>query len=144
MQRLDTLWKLVTAASAVRDMAVETKAYEFNVAAAVTFYLHAEYARVILKRWSQPRIVIQAELQAGFGWRVQTDRDEAGVYLVAKRRTLIGNLSRANFRVMLPHDAYAVLKLDNGSLELDDLKHTLHIPPPDTMNTLSIQSTAGR
>jgi hypothetical protein len=144
MQRLDSLWKLVSAASAVRDMAFEKKAYEFKVAPKTTFYLHAENARLTLKRWHEPKITVHAELQAGFGWRIQTEQDDAGVYLVAKRRTIIGNLSRAQFRVLLPHDAYVVVKMENGSVEMDDIQHTLHIPPPDSDNTVTIQITTAR
>jgi hypothetical protein len=42
---------------------------------------------------------------------------------------------------MLPHDAYVVLKMENGSVELDDIHHTLHIPPPDSDNSVTMQIT---
>lgn len=129
MQRLEALWKLVSVAAAVRDVALESRRLEFVAAAGSTFYLHAEHARVTVARWPQRRILLEAALQAGFGWRMQAEQDEAGVYVVAKRRTLVGNLSRAQFRVLLPDDVYAVLKLAAGSLELEDVEGTLHLPP---------------
>lgn len=130
MQHLDTLWKVLNSASTVRDLAQETRVYEFAVAAPTTFYLHTEQAQVQITRWSQPRIRIRATLQAGFGWRMRTDQDEAGVYLVARRRMVIGGIARARFDIHVPDVTHLALKLTDSRLTLDGLSHTLHIPAP--------------
>lgn len=141
MENLDTLRKLATVASNVRDIAFDTKIYQFKVAQPVTFYLDAEQSAVTLARWSQPEVMVRAQLQAGFGWRVITEQDEAGVYIIAKRRALVGNLSRAQFQVRVPHDTYCIMKLQNGALLLDGINGTVDVPPLQSDNR-AIQITS--
>ena len=129
MQHLDSLWKAVNIVGSVRDMAIESKIYRWNIAPPITFYLHIEYADIFIQRWGKPIIEARVKLQAGFGWRVATDQDEAGVYVVAKRKPFIGSLGRAKFTVSLPQNIYLTLKLEHCQLSLDDLNTTLNIPP---------------
>ena len=48
MQHLETLRKLFSAAAAVRDIAYETKVYDFPIPAPVTFYLDVQDASVTI------------------------------------------------------------------------------------------------
>ncbi|GAB4525039.1 MAG: hypothetical protein OHK0046_40390 [Anaerolineae bacterium] len=129
MQRLNTLWQLASAASTVRDMAQHTRVYTFAAAKDSTFYVQAENTVLEIRRWHKPMIEVKVTLQAPFGWRVVTDFDDAGVYLVAKRRAVVGGLSSAKMAVYLPHDTYLILKLMEGTLMLDNINGTLEIPP---------------
>ena len=129
MQPLDSLWKAVTIVSSVRDLALESKTYHWDITPPITFYLHVECATVVLKHHDKPTISATIELQAGFGWQVATDQDDAGVYIVAKRKPLIGTIGRGNFDITLPHDIHVTLKLEHCQLRLDDLHTTLDIPP---------------
>jgi len=129
MQRLETLWKLVNAASTVRDMAITSRVLEFTVQPPVTFYLHAEYAALTISRWDVPRIRVQCQLQAGFGWNMQTDQDEAGVYVVARRRPVVGSAGSATFQIDLPRDTHIVLRMAHCSVQWDDLNGEFHIHP---------------
>jgi hypothetical protein len=128
MQHLDSLWKAVNIVSSVRDLAVESKTYQWDITPPITFYLHVEYADVTLKRHDIATISAKVELQAGFGWQVATDQDEAGVYIVAKRKPLIGTMGRGNFEITLPQDIHITLKLEHCQLTLDDLNTTLDLP----------------
>jgi hypothetical protein len=74
--------------------------------------------------------VIAAQLQAAFGWRIASDQDGAGVYFVARRRPVVGGLSRALFRVNVPYETYLVLNLTSGRLVLDEVNGTLELGPP--------------
>lgn len=129
MQHLDSLWKAVNIVSSVRDLAVESKTYQWDITPPITFYLHVEYADVTLKRHNAPTISAKLELQAGFGWQVATDQDDAGVYIVAKRKPVIGTMGRGNFHITLPHNIHVTLKLEHCQLTLDDLNTTLDLPP---------------
>jgi hypothetical protein len=129
MQHLDSLWKAVTIVSSVRDLALESKTYHWDITPPITFYLHVEYADVILKRHDKPMISAKVELQAGFGWQVTTDQDDAGAYIVAKRKPLIGTMGHGKFDIILPHNIHVTLKLEHCQLTLDDLNTTLDIPP---------------
>lgn len=142
VQHLDTLWKMVSAASTVRDLAQEARSYEFFVPTPGTFYLHAEQATVRIARWQHPKISVRVSLQAGFGWRLKTDQDEAGVYLVAKRRAVVGSMARSNFEVMVPQQTYLVLRLEPGGVLLDNVQGTLHISPPDSSQHMQIAPQA--
>jgi hypothetical protein len=131
MHHLNTLWQLVNAASTVSELARHTQTYRFGVMSGpITLYLQAEYAEVQITRWGQPQVVITAQLQAAFGWRIASDQDEAGVYFVARRRPVVGGLSRALFRVSVPYPTYLVLQLSSGRVLLDEVDGTLDLAPP--------------
>lgn len=132
MQKLNTLWRLASAASTVREIAQHTRSYQFAVREPITFYLRADNAHVSFVRWNRPLVEITTRLQAPFGWRIMTDQDDAGVYFAAGRRAVVGGLSSARFDVLLPHNAYIVLNLSGGSCVLQQVDGTLHIDPPTT------------
>ena len=134
MQRFENLWKAVNLVSSVRDLAVESKTYQWDVAPPITFFLDVEYGDVRLKRHNKSVISASIELQAGFGWQIVTDQDPAGVYIVARRKPLIGTMGRGKFEVILPHDVHITLKLEQCQLILDDLNTTLDFPP-QTLST---------
>lgn len=140
-KHLNTLWQVVNAASTVADFTRQSQTFTFNVAPAITVYLRAEQAEVRLVRWEQPKVDVFVQLQAAFGWRVATDQNSDGVYIVAKRRMLLGNMSRAKFTLTIPYDAYLILKLRQSSLLLTDVDGTMHVPPKTTQGILQLPST---
>ena len=140
MQHLDTLWKVINAAGTVRDLAQERKTYQFTVEPPTTFYLHTEHAFVHVKRWYLPKIEIRTVLDVKFGWRVMTDQDDAGVYVVAKRRTVVGSMARGEFKIFVPRDTHLILKVEHGAIMLDDVNATLQIPPPVNDETVYLES----
>ncbi|MBZ0278063.1 MAG: hypothetical protein K8I60_18090 [Anaerolineae bacterium] len=143
MQHLNTLWQAISAASAVTDLARHSQTFTFGVSGPVTFYLRAEQAEVRVIRWIKPHIEVIAQLQAAFGWRVATDQDEAGVYVAARRRPLVGGLSRAVFEVRVPPPTYLILNVEGGRVVLENTDGTLHIPPAESDGTSRI-TPAGR
>ena len=128
MQHLDSVWKAMNIVSSVRDIAVESKTYQWDITPPITFFLQAEYSDVTITRHDKPIISAKLELQAGFGWQVATDQDAAGVYIVAKRKPLIGTIGRGKFHISLPHTVHVTLKLEHCQLTLDDLNTTLDLP----------------
>jgi hypothetical protein len=129
MQRLNTLWQIASAASQVAEMARASQHYHFTVGAATTFFLHCAHAEVRISRWEQPEIDVVAQLQAPFAWRVETDQDDAGVYFVARRRPVVGQIAGAVFDVHVPHDTYLVLKMEYGRISVGDINGTVELPP---------------
>ena len=128
MQRLNTLFQLVSAASTVRDIAQTARTYSFAVSEPITFYLRAEHATVEVRRWNRPIVEVRVALKAPFGWRVGTDQDDAGVYIAAARRSVVGGLSRATFHVRLPVETYLMLNLTHGAVHLRNINGMLEIP----------------
>ncbi|MGQ9889294.1 MAG: hypothetical protein ACUVSX_12500 [Aggregatilineales bacterium] len=136
MPRLTTLWQTVSAVVELSEIARSRQTYYFSTLGPITFFLKAEQAEVRVRRWAQPRVEVTVTLQAAFGWRVATDQDEAGVYVVAKRRPLVGSLARAAFDVLVPHDAYLDLRLDGGRVVLEGVRGALQVPPPSAEGAL--------
>lgn len=130
MQTLNTLRRLLSAASLVRDAAFETKTLEFLALKPLTFYLDTQDSEVIIRRWEQTKISVCVRLQVGFGWHLQNEQDEAGVYVVAKRKLVVGSFSRADFDIALPDTAHVVLKLTDSVILLENVTGTFQIPAP--------------
>jgi hypothetical protein len=130
VQTFNTLRKLLSAASLVRDAAFETKTLEFLAPKPLTFYLDTQDSEVIIRRWPQAKISVRVRLQVGFGWHLENEQDDAGVYVVAKRKLVVGSFSRAEFDIALPDTAHVVLKLADSVMLLDDVTGTFQIPAP--------------
>lgn len=138
MQHLNTLWKIANAASEVAEIARSSEVYRFNLNAGMTFYLHTAHAEVRVRRWEEPRAEVHAQLQAPFGWQVRTDQDEAGIYFVARRKPVVGNLSGAVFTLVVPHTTDLLLKLDQCRFVLDDVTATIALPPHAQLDALTL------
>lgn len=133
-KHLNTLWRVVNAASTVIDFARQAQTYTFPVNGPITVYLQAEQAEIRVVRWLLPKVDVFVQLQAAFGWRIVTDEDADGVYVVAKRRALVGAISRATFTLSVPHDAYLIFKLSASNLLMTDVNGSLNIPPQEAIN----------
>lgn len=133
MQKLNRLWQITNAASTVRDLAQHTKTYHFAIRPPGTVYLQAEYADVTIVRWNRPNVEITTVLQAPFGWRIATEQDDAGVYMVARRRAMIGGFSTAKFVIRLPDVLYLTLKLSECSISLRQVTGAFEFAPTQSL-----------
>jgi hypothetical protein len=135
MQHLDTLWRLINAAGTVRDLASDNKTLTYYVPEAATLYIHVEASHIALQRHQQRHITIETSLQPTFGWRLQSEQDEAGVYLVAKRRRGLQGISHGQFLIYAPNDVHCVVRAENSQFTLADITQTLHISPDGNITT---------
>ena len=126
---LDKAWQAFKLLGAARDIAIESRHFNWDVAPRATFFLQAEYADIRLVKRERQAIDLKVQLQAGFGWQLLTDHDDAGVYVIARRKAVIGRLSRGRFEIALPADAHVSLKLDHCQLCLAELNTALELPP---------------
>ena len=129
MRHFDNVWKALRLAGAARELAIETRRLQWEVKTPSTFFLQAEYADIRLSTHDRLEVLAKVELQAGFGWQLATDQDEAGVYIIARRKPLIGSIGRARFDITVPQDLHVSLKLEHCQLCLNDLNTTLEFPP---------------
>ncbi len=127
--KLQNAWRAVKLLGAARDMAIETRRFHWEVAPDSTFFLQAENADIRFVKREGHAISATIQLQAGFGWQLATDQDDAGVYVIARRKALIGGFSRGRFDIALPADAHISLKLDNCQLCLAALNTALDLKP---------------
>lgn len=136
MQHLNRLWQMVSAMNTVRDIAQKTKTYYFAIQPHMTFYLHIAGAEVELIRWERPMIEMTVRLDGVFGWKVAVDQDEAGIYVAARRRPIVGEITYGRFEVRCPHDTYNIFKLEACRLTLNDVTGEFHLPPKNDTNPL--------
>lgn len=126
---LEQAWSAFKLIGAARELAIETRRFHWDVKPRATFFLQAQYADIRLVAKDRQAIAAKIELQAGFGWQLLTDQDEAGVYIIARRKALIGSMSRCRFDIALPRDAHISLKLEHCQLCLADLNTALDLKP---------------
>ena len=129
MRLLDNTLKALKLVGAARELAIETRRFNWNVAPGTTLYLQAEYADIRLVTHDRRELLAKVELQAGFGWQLLADQDEAGVYIIVRRKPLIGSISRCSFDIALPDDLHLSLQLEYCRLCLDELTSSLELPP---------------
>lgn len=129
LKLIDKAWKALKIIGAARELAIETRHFNWDVAAGATFFLQAQHADIRLLMHERAEILAKIELQAGFGWQVATDLDEAGVYIVARRKPIIGAIGRGKFEITLPDHVHISLKLENCQLCFAELNAALDLPP---------------
>lgn len=115
---------LDTTTAAASQATSESFRQIFNVRLPCTVYVRAAHCQVDVLRQSgereRERVELYATLRAAFGWEFSTDQDDAGVYIVAKRKPVVGALADARFTLMVPAGAHLVLHLTPGSVHLID------------------------
>ena len=131
MQRLAKLTQLAAAAAAVGDIALKAHTHRFGAPGPLTLYAHLESAEVIVERRVLPYLEANVRLQAPFAWRVVFDQDEAGVYVVARRRPLVGELGGGTFHLIVRPDTFLHLRLEGCKLTLIDLHTVMELPPAE-------------
>src|SRR5689334_14414230 len=87
-----------------------TKSYDqvFDVVLPVTIFVRASHSSVTVQMKPGNQVRVTANLQAFFGWELVAEQDDAGIYIVAKRKPIMGSLSRAKFTLIVPPEANLV------------------------------------
>ena len=129
MPGLNRLWQALRLLNAAQELASESRQLEWSVTPPNTFFLQAEHCHITLSWHEQRRILARLDLQAGFGWQWTSDQDEAGVYLIARRKHLIGGLGTGKIAISLPHGIHISLKLQGCQLCCHGLNGSLELPP---------------
>jgi hypothetical protein len=100
----------------------------FEVTLPTTVYVRASQCEVTVRREPGNRVELSASLRASFGWELVAEHDSAGVYIVAKRKRLVGTLSTARFTLTVPPEANLVFHLTPGTVHLHDINGKLTVP----------------
>jgi hypothetical protein len=129
VHRLETLFQLVSAVRALPDLTKRRQVAAYEVHGPTTIYVRASFSQVTVRRSLEPRVQIECELRQAFGWEWTVERDEVGIYVVLKRRPVVGKLSTADLHLLVPTDAYLVFHLTPGSVQLADFNGRLAVEP---------------
>lgn len=132
---MQTLNQLLQAAEVLNDLTRQKHTHTLPALADdLTVYIHADDAAVRIVRWSRRTVEATIETRPPIGWRMATEYDENGVYIVAMKRGALGRLSKAALNVFVPQAAHLVLRLQGGLVTLDHVHGTLHIPPAEAID----------
>src|SRR5215207_4091251 len=78
-----------TAASATSKSFMQ----HFQVTLPTTVYVRASQCEVTVRHRVGTQVELAANLRASFGWELVAEQDDAGIYIVAKRKPVVGKLS---------------------------------------------------
>lgn len=123
---------LGVAVEAVPKASHESYTQVFNVTPPVTVYVRGSQCRVTVRRETTTKVTLHADMYRKFGLDLAAEQDEAGVYIVARQKTVVGRLSRAHFTVTVPADTHLVFRLTPGDIIIQDINGMLELPPAET------------
>jgi hypothetical protein len=101
----------------------------FNVVPPITIYVRGSNCRVAIQRGATPKVILRADMRRAFGLELAAEQDDAGVYIVAKQKRVVGKLSRADFSLTVPADCHLVFHLTPGDVVLEDIDGMMELPP---------------
>jgi hypothetical protein len=113
-----------TAASATTKSFVQY----FEIALPSTVYVRASQCEVTVHHRAGTRVELAANLRASFGWELVAEQDEAGIYIVAKRKPIVGRMSTARFTLTVPPEVNLVFDLTPGAVKLASINGKITLP----------------
>jgi hypothetical protein len=123
---------LVTAVQATTETAATAAArsfiQRFDVRLPTTIYVRASQCDVTIFRQPGNQVELSANLRASFGWDFIAEHDDAGVYVVARRKPVVGAISTARITLIVPPEANLVFHLTPGTVHLADVDGKLSVP----------------
>ena len=143
MRSLELAWQIFSTVKDLPDVTRKQVVTAYEVGEPTTVYIRASYSRVIVQRTTERRVQIACDLRHAFGWEWVTERDDAGIYVVLKRKPVVGVLSSAELVVTVPPDAYLVFNLTPGSVHLADFDGRLSVAPVDDSGVTDAVVTDG-
>lgn len=102
----------------------------FPVEFPITVFVRASKCHVTVYYHELDQVELHASLYAAFGMRLIIERDEAGIYVVARRRRVVGAFSRSEFTVVVPRYCHLAFNLTPGHVRFIRLNGVLQVPPP--------------
>lgn len=100
----------------------------FNVRLPVTVFVRGSSIDVQIYYVAGTRVELEASFRASFGWEFVTDQDDAGVYIVARRKPVVGAIASASFSLKVPPEANLALHVTPGSVKIFGVDGKLTIP----------------
>lgn len=129
MRSFELAWQIFSTARSLPDVTSRRHVVAYEVQNPTTVYVRASHCRVNVQRTPTAQVQVECELRQSFGWDWLVERDEAGIYIVLKRKPLVGALSSAALTLIVPPDAYLVFNLTPGNVHLADFEGSLAVAP---------------
>ena len=116
------------AVDAVPHVAQRSYVQVFNVSPPVTVYVRGSHCRVTVRRSLVDKVTLEANLYRAFGVELAAEQDGAGVYIVAKRKPVVGTVARVDFTLSVPANTHLAFHLTPGDVVFESLEGLFEIP----------------
>jgi hypothetical protein len=117
----------------------------FEVRLPTTIYVRATQSEVTVIHRPGNKVELSANLRASFGWELVAEQDDAGIYIVAKRKLVVGTLSSADFTLIVPPEANLVFNLTPGAVKFANINGKFNIVRPfEQIHDAEISRTSSR
>ena len=100
----------------------------FAVSRPLTVYVRGSHCAVSVRRHDAPRVELEASLARSFGAELTAEQDEAGIYIVARRKPVVGAAARLELALTVPPDAHLALHLTPGDVSFLDVDGLAEFP----------------
>lgn len=119
---------LGAAAEAVPVTSQRSHTQVFNVSLPVTIYVRASHCRVMLHCAPVPKVILEANLYRAFGVELTAEQDHVGVYIVVRRKPVVGAVSRTDLILTVPPESYLALHLTPGEIVFQNIDGMIKLP----------------
>jgi hypothetical protein len=73
-------------------------------------------------------VILDANLYRAFGVELTAEQDDAGVYIVAKRKAVVGRVTRIDLALTVPANSQLALHLTPGDVIFEGVDGMLELP----------------
>ena len=119
---------LGAAADAVPKTTQRSHRQIFNVTAPTTVYVRGSHCHVTVQRHTDPKVVLDVNLHRAFGVELVAEQDDDGIYIVAKRKAVVGKVTRADLSLTIPPDCHLALHLTPGQITFAHVDGMMELP----------------
>lgn len=100
----------------------------FTVKPGHTVYVRASHCRVLVQRHAEPRVSIQSTMVRSFGLELAAEQDDNGVYVVARRKPVVGQVAGIELTLTVPDDCHLAFNLTPGDVVLRGIDGVIELP----------------
>lgn len=100
----------------------------FSVSAPTTIYIRGSHCHVTVQRHADPKIILDANLHRAFGVELVAEQDDAGIYIVAKRKAIVGKITRTDLTLTIPSDSHLAFHLTPGEVTFANVDGMMELP----------------
>jgi hypothetical protein len=119
---------LGAAADAVPKSTQRSHRQIFNVNAPTTVYIRGSHCTITVQQHTQPKVVLDANLRRAFGVELVAEQDDAGIYIVAKRKAVVGKITRADLMLTVPTNCHLAFHLTPGAVTFANIDGMVELP----------------
>jgi hypothetical protein len=119
---------LGAAADAVPKSTQRSHRQIFNVSTPTTVYIRGSHCTVTVQRHTQSKVILDANLHRAFGVELVAEQDDAGIYIVARRKAVVGKITRADLILTVPPNSHLAFHLTPGEVTFANVDGMVELP----------------